>query len=563
MAVVQLSKIQIRRGQKNTGSGLPQLASGELGWAIDTRELYIGNGAVSEGAPAVGNTKILTQYDDLFSLANTYSYKQDEDFLTGANSSAPVQRTLQERLDDRVSVRAFGAVGDGVTDDTGSLQRAIDQLYLSSSKGNPSSRVKLHFEAGTYKITDTLYVPANATLLGAGKDKTVIRLESATAKPVIKTVNDSSTPGNPAGIETSTFLNQPRNITVTGFTLEQTTVHTGFLLEACRDSSFADLKIEGSWNTTSNQGGEPYPRQETGIILDALSGAVSSDSNYFERIEITKFSWAIRSDWDIKYNHFTTCKFSNLGTGVALGENLEQPGTQGQQTGPTRNIIEQSQFDTILRWGLYIVKGTTNTSENNSYNLVANNNANDKSPVFPVVKFFEKGNNSINDWFSRTQALISGPGLNDVAYVPEIDGAVSYGLSYEQEATISNTGNTTGDAASRVRLFRLPAYQDLSYDIDYTIASDDFSYMRSGVLTITMLNVIDGVVDERVEISDNYSWVGNEQDDFINFMATLHDYGTSNAEPTTIAIRYNAALPDPNGTAKMKFTISAKKTNFD
>ena len=47
MAVVQISRIQVRRGQKNIGTGLPQLASGEIGWAIDTRELYIGNGATN------------------------------------------------------------------------------------------------------------------------------------------------------------------------------------------------------------------------------------------------------------------------------------------------------------------------------------------------------------------------------------------------------------------------------------------------------------------------------------------------------------------------------------
>ena len=35
MAVVQISKIQVRRGKKNT-TGMPQLASGELAWAIDT-----------------------------------------------------------------------------------------------------------------------------------------------------------------------------------------------------------------------------------------------------------------------------------------------------------------------------------------------------------------------------------------------------------------------------------------------------------------------------------------------------------------------------------------------
>ena len=31
MAVVQISRIQVRRGQKNQGSGIPQLEGGELG----------------------------------------------------------------------------------------------------------------------------------------------------------------------------------------------------------------------------------------------------------------------------------------------------------------------------------------------------------------------------------------------------------------------------------------------------------------------------------------------------------------------------------------------------
>lgn len=73
MAVLSLSKIQIRRGRKNSETGLPQLASGELAWAIDTRELFIGNGAVSEGAPAVGNTRVLTEYDVLNNQF-TYNY---------------------------------------------------------------------------------------------------------------------------------------------------------------------------------------------------------------------------------------------------------------------------------------------------------------------------------------------------------------------------------------------------------------------------------------------------------------------------------------------------------
>jgi hypothetical protein len=60
VAVVSISRIQIRRGRKNQGSGLPQLASGELGWAVDAQELWIGNGAVSEGSPYVGNSRLLS-----------------------------------------------------------------------------------------------------------------------------------------------------------------------------------------------------------------------------------------------------------------------------------------------------------------------------------------------------------------------------------------------------------------------------------------------------------------------------------------------------------------------
>ena len=61
MAIVSISRIQIRRGRKNQGSGLPQLAGGELGWAVDTQELFIGNGAVSEGAPAVGGDDLILE----------------------------------------------------------------------------------------------------------------------------------------------------------------------------------------------------------------------------------------------------------------------------------------------------------------------------------------------------------------------------------------------------------------------------------------------------------------------------------------------------------------------
>jgi len=158
VAIVSISRIQVRRGRKNTGTGFPQLASGEFGWALDTQELYIGNGAVSEGAPYVGNTKLLSEHDNLFDLANNYVYRDGTNIQTGSDVNLPIRRSLQDRLDDIVDVKSFGANGDG-SNQTQSLQRAIDQIFLNSDKNNARSRKILHIAAGEYVIDDTIYLP--------------------------------------------------------------------------------------------------------------------------------------------------------------------------------------------------------------------------------------------------------------------------------------------------------------------------------------------------------------------------------------------------------------------
>lgn len=62
MAIVQISRITNRKGLQEN---LPQLAGAELGWSIDERRLYIGNGTLEEGAPVIGNTEILTEFSEL------------------------------------------------------------------------------------------------------------------------------------------------------------------------------------------------------------------------------------------------------------------------------------------------------------------------------------------------------------------------------------------------------------------------------------------------------------------------------------------------------------------
>jgi hypothetical protein len=159
MAIVQISRITHRKGLQQD---IPQLASAELGWSIDTRQLYIGNGTISEGAPTEGITEILTQYSDILNIGNQYIFKGSESGYTsqtGTSALTPITQTLQQRLDEVVSVRDFGALGDNATDDTAAIQRAIDQILFGGfALTQPKLRRQIFFPPGTYLISSSMLV---------------------------------------------------------------------------------------------------------------------------------------------------------------------------------------------------------------------------------------------------------------------------------------------------------------------------------------------------------------------------------------------------------------------
>lgn len=176
MAIVQISRITHRKGLQED---LPQLAGAELGWSIDSQRLFIGNGSLAEGAPTIGNTEILTENSDIFNLIGSYTYKGAAGgyiVQTGPVAGDDVTRSLQSKLDDFASVRDFGALGDGVTDDTAAINRALFQLFCRES--TVSSRRTLFFPAGTYRVTDTILIPSYAKLYGEGKASSVITLSA-------------------------------------------------------------------------------------------------------------------------------------------------------------------------------------------------------------------------------------------------------------------------------------------------------------------------------------------------------------------------------------------------
>ncbi len=88
-----------------------------------------------------------------------------------------VQQTVQTKLEQYVSVKDFGAVGDGVADDTAAIQAAIDAVPEGGT---------LYLPEGTY-LVDTLLFPDKFTamkFIGAGMDATTLLMNDPT-KPVI------------------------------------------------------------------------------------------------------------------------------------------------------------------------------------------------------------------------------------------------------------------------------------------------------------------------------------------------------------------------------------------
>ena len=195
MAVVQISRIQHRRGLQEN---FPQLASAELGWSVDQRRLFIGNGTVEEGAPTTGVTEILTEYSDVLSLGRNYTFKgllAGFTVVTGPDANNPIIRTLQDKLDDFVSVRDFGAVGDGSHDDTEAIQRALDRPLgtAGAGGGGSSTHRTIYFPAGNYVITDTIKLPPFTRMQGEGKTSTTIIARTIPRKATVYDTGDELT----------------------------------------------------------------------------------------------------------------------------------------------------------------------------------------------------------------------------------------------------------------------------------------------------------------------------------------------------------------------------------
>jgi hypothetical protein len=433
MAVLQISKIQVRRGQESQ-TGVPSLSSGEFAWSIDAQRLYIGNGSVSEGAPQIGVTRILTELDtsNIFQLAGTYAYQGNSGstIITGSSPNTPVSRTLQDKLDDFVTLADFGADPTGYADTTAIMQQAIDQLYLNSDKSLPVSRVTLKIPAGTYLVTGTVYIPPNATIQGAGIDKTVI--VQSTQNTIFQTCGGDSTPGvHTVYPNLPSSSNQPRNVGLTGMTLKflNNTLNAGNIgminVDCLHESYIKEIKFDGGSISTAALATAAY-----GINIRG-QGANTTENLYVENCYFNNLQVGINAVYD-SYNLSIS---KNIFNSVQEGININPWPANGidlttQSVGPKFVNVRDNKFNTTLYQAIWVATNTNNisnlvVSSNNIYNDCGNgaDPSTDGAQVTEAVGFYTPGNRSTNDYFSRDVANSTGtpnpmiPAIKGHAYV--------------------------------------------------------------------------------------------------------------------------------------------------
>lgn len=531
MAIIQISRIQVRRGKENNGTGVPRLASGEFGWAVDTQRLFIGPGSEQEGChDSLNNVRILTAKDNILSLVDQYQYKTvfDEFGNVVTTVLGTVPQSIQQRLDDFVSAASFGVVGNGLADDTDSLQAAIDTLFgINNDQG---SRSILYVPAGTYRITRSLSLPSYARIVGSGIENTIIINQNTDDDgTVFKTIADIN-------IGAPNQDQQARYIKITDLSMNVVNGNVPvLLLNSCRDSEFRNLKLSGTRDINNG----PELAGQIAISLESISNSIICKDNLFENIEITNLVAGIDAPGRIINNKFKNINFYDLEIGIVFGAD---PDTV-DPVGPELNVIENCQFDFIDNHAIHVVRGNNNISKNNRFLNVGNGGGLiNETPVIEFGGINENdeiidtiGNISVNDYFQRTD-LSSDP-ASVLEYLPEVQGRTRYENLFMTETSVG--GNITGEP---LPVFRLPAVDAGSIEIDYIFTDTNLPVdIRKGKLTILLTATTnDTLIEDDFTSSDNVN------------MSSLEFFAERNSNYIMISAKNNLT------NSRLYYTIKTK-----
>lgn len=577
MAIVQVSRITSRKGLIED---LPQpLAGAELGWAVDERRLFIGNGELADGAPVVGNTEVLTEFSDILSFAGQYTYKGDAagyTAQTGVTSGTPVTQSIQSRLDSYAVVTDFGAVGDGVTDDTAAINRALFQLYCVQT--NTQIRRSLFFPAGNYIVTDTIKIPTWARLYGEGANSSIINFSvqnwaanTAYAQGVLVYYSSTSTYYRslvtvPAGgiaitnasywavevlpsyvVRTVDSLQQsgvnigtngatpPTNIQVTGIGVSSNQLINAVLVENASHCDFDSMDLLGPLTTADLN----TAADNTAAVRWASTSSLPCTQINWNNCRFSGFTFGTNTDQQIKGAVISNSRFDTLYQGVLIG------GTTPVDGGATGFKVLHNVFDSIYVEGVLINNVSLNATGYNVFYDVGNHFNGVGIPASAIILIDAANNISIGDMFQRSTAQsVIYPRIklyNSVTSTIPASIGVDSAVRSQLGSYVRNTGvQATLDAgASNATLFTQSSVYIKAFRMDYTIVRE--TSVRTG--TLIMVNDADDSAGDGLSYADDY--VQNSDPDI--------SLGVTDAG-STVTVTYTSSSTRPTGVIYYSIT---------
>ena len=173
----------------------------------------------------------------------------DDEKIDGVIYKKINDKYYKRQYEGAIQLKWFGAVGDGVTDDTEAIQKAFDFGYINHN-------ATFEIGHGIFNVTNTLYFPTRCGLKGSGMNESVFRMTNRTDVSTIDIREDKNAPNN---------ISDP--------SLTNNTIYT----------KFSDFSIFGAnWNGAVNT--EAYEETSCGIFV---SNMVKID---FERLTIRGFA---------------------------------------------------------------------------------------------------------------------------------------------------------------------------------------------------------------------------------------------------------------------------------
>lgn len=155
--------------------------------------------------------------------------------------TASVLTTVEDKLAQTVSIKDFGAVGDGAADDTAAIQAAIDYAVTACSD--------IFFPSGTYRITDTLILRDTVSLVLRGESPTADRfITLAHASQLLWGGVDSANNYMISLVSTDPEFTQSISNSIVGLYLNCDSKASGIFLERAPHTQIINCSIQNCYN---------------------------------------------------------------------------------------------------------------------------------------------------------------------------------------------------------------------------------------------------------------------------------------------------------------------------